>query len=91
MSHQWAFVNDTWNVGGSRSTAAIRFDSFLPYYEEQGKSGAGPFQEVVTYPGFSFHRLNGFVPRVSMVYDVFGTGRTAIKAAYGSTSTTRAR
>ena len=35
----------------------------------------------MTYPGFEFHRLNGFVPRVSVVYDMFGTGRTALKLA----------
>src|SRR2546427_9210054 len=61
----------------------FRFDSFLPYYDEQGKPGDGPFQAAVTYPGFAFHRLNGLVPRASVVYDVFGTGRTAIKLAYG--------
>ena len=37
----------------------------------------------MTYPGFEFHTLSGFVPRISGVYDVFGTGRTAIKLAYG--------
>ena len=37
----------------------------------------------MTYPGFEFHRLNGFVPRISGVYDLFGNGRTAIKLAYG--------
>jgi hypothetical protein len=37
----------------------------------------------VTYPAFESHRLNGLVPRISGVYDVFGTGKTAIKLAYG--------
>ena len=37
----------------------------------------------MTYPGFEFHTLSGFVPRISGVYDIFGTGRTAIKLAYG--------
>jgi hypothetical protein len=83
VTHQWAFVNDTWNVGRLAFNGGFRVDSFLPYYEEQGKQGTGPFQDVVTYPGFSFHRLNGLVPRLSVVYDVLGTGRTAIKAAYG--------
>ena len=83
VTHQWAFVNDTWNVGRLAFNGGFRVDSFLPYYEEQGKKGSGPYQAAVTYPGFSFHRLNGVVPRASVVYDVFGTGRTAIKAAYG--------
>src|SRR5687768_7576773 len=83
VTHQWAFVNDTWNVGRLAISGGVRFDTFLPYYEEQSKPGAGLFQEAVTYPGFQFHRLNGLVPRSSLVYDVFGTGRTAIKLAYG--------
>jgi hypothetical protein len=83
VTHQWAFVNDTWNVGRFAFNGGFRIDSFQPYYEEQGKEGAGPYQQAVTYPGFSFHRLNGIVPRASIVYDVFGTGRTAVKVAYG--------
>ena len=83
VSHQSAFVNDTWNVKRFSFNGGIRFDSFLPYYDEQGKAGEGPFQAAVTYPGFTFHRLNGLVPRASVVYDMFGTGRTAIKVAYG--------
>jgi hypothetical protein len=83
VTHQWVFINDNWTFGRLSFNGGVRLDSFLPYYEEQGKTGAGPYQATVTYPGFSFHRLNGFVPRASVVYDVFGTGRTAIKAAYG--------
>jgi hypothetical protein len=83
VSHQWAFLNDTWNVKRFSFNGGIRFDSFLPYYDEQGKTGEGPFQAAVTYPGFTFHRLNGLVPRASLVYDVLGSGRTAIKVAYG--------
>ena len=83
VTHQWAFINDTWTKGRFSVNGGIRLDSFKPYYDEQGKDGSGPYQDVVTYPGFEFHRLNGFVPRVSVVYDMFGTGRTALKLAYG--------
>jgi hypothetical protein len=83
VTHQWVFINDTWTVGRFSVNGGVRLDSFKPYYEEQGKDGSGPYQDVVTYPGFDFHRLNGFVPRISTVYDIFGTGRTALKLAYG--------
>jgi len=83
VTHQWAFINDTWTKGRFSVNGGVRLDSFKPYYDEQGKDGSGPYQDVVTYPGFAFHRLNGFVPRVSLVYDMFGTGRTALKLAYG--------
>jgi hypothetical protein len=83
VSHQSGFVNDTWNFGRLAFNGGVRIDSFLPYYEQQGKDGTGPYQQAVTYPGFTFHRLNGIVPRASVVYDVFGKGRTAVKLAYG--------
>ena len=37
-----AFVNDTWNVKRLSFNGGFRFDSFLPYYDEQGKAGDGP-------------------------------------------------
>jgi hypothetical protein len=83
VTHQWAFLNDTWNVGRLAFNGGFRVDTFQPYYEEQGKDGSGPYQAAITYPGFSSHRLNGVVPRASVVYDVFGSGRTAVKLAYG--------
>jgi len=83
VSHQWTFINDTWNIGRLSVNGGFRFDSFLPYYNEQGKSGDGPFQDEVAYPGFTFHRLNGLVPRAAIAYDLRGTGHTVLKAAYG--------
>src|SRR5947199_5660326 len=65
VTHQWTFVNDTWNIGRLAFNGGFRFDSFLPYYNEQGKAGEGPFQSAVSYPGFTFPRLNGLVPRAS--------------------------
>ncbi len=83
VTHQWTFVNDTWNIHRLAINAGFRFDSFRPYYNEQSKPGNGPYQDKVTYPGFTFHRLNGLTPRLSFVYDIFGNGRTAIKLAFG--------
>ncbi|MBI2149513.1 MAG: TonB-dependent receptor, partial [Acidobacteria bacterium] len=82
VKHQWLFASDTWNIRRLTVNAGFRFDTFLPYYPEQGKPGVGPYQEKVTYPEFKFHRLNGVVPRLSLVYDIFGNGRTAIKASF---------
>ena len=83
VTHQWTYVNDTWNFGRLAFNGGFRFDSFQPYYNEQGKDGVGPYQDNVTYPGFTFPRLNGLVPRAALVYDVLGTGHTVVKVAYG--------
>ena len=83
VSQQWTFVNDSWSIRRLTLNGGFRFDRFLPNYDEQSKPGAGPYQDKVTYPAFKFHPLNGLVPRLSLVYDIFGNGRTAIKIGYG--------
>ncbi len=34
VSHQSAFVNDTWNIKRFSFNGGLRFDSFLPYYDQ---------------------------------------------------------
>ena len=46
VTHQWAFINDTWTMGRFSFNGGVRLDSFKPYYEEQGKDGSGPYQDV---------------------------------------------
>ena len=47
------------STAGSGSTRSSRTTT------SRARSGDGPFQQAVTYPAFEFHRLNGFVPRIS--------------------------
>ena len=54
VTHQWAFINDTWTVGRFSINGGVRLDSFKPYYEEQGNR-VGAVSGGVTYPGFEFH------------------------------------
>lgn len=80
------FLQDTWRVS-SRLTfnIGIRFDqyrSFLP--EQEGPSGgrfapatATKYAEVSNVKTFSHP-----VPRIGLIYDVTGKGRTVIKANY---------
>ena len=82
MQHS-AFVNDSWNIRRFTFNAGVRFDAFQPSYPEQQKTGAGPYQQAIKFPAFKFHWQTAFQPRVSLVYDVFGNGRTAVKLAYG--------
>jgi len=82
MQHS-TFINDSWNFRRLTFNAGLRYDAFQPSYPEQGKTGAGPYQDKITFPAFKFHWQDAFVPRLSLVYDVFGSGRTAIKLAFG--------
>jgi hypothetical protein len=80
-----AYVNDmitlsrklTLNVG-------IRFDRYASWLPEQGNPGTGPFATEFLYPeAHDFPVYNNLSPRVSIIYDVTGAGRIAVKASYG--------
>ena len=64
-------------------TYGVRFDAFQPSYAAQGKTGEGPYQAKFDVKPFSFHWQNAFQPRTSLIIDVFGNGRTALKFAFG--------
>src|SRR3989441_1086930 len=82
MQHS-AFVNDSWNYRRITINFGVRFDAFQPSYPAQGKTGEGPYQAKFDVKPFSFHWQNGFQPRTSLILDVFGNGRTALKFAFG--------
>jgi hypothetical protein len=66
----------TLNVG-------VRFDRYSSWLPEQGSTG-GPFADPVTFPeSHNFPVYNAWSPRVSVVYDLTGSGRMALKASYG--------
>ncbi len=80
-----AYLNDmvtlsrklTMNVG-------LRFDRYSSYLPEQGNPGTGPFATPFLYPeSRDFPVYNALSPRVSLIYDVTGQGRLALKASYG--------
>jgi len=73
---QWVMDKLTLNVG-------IRFDYFKGSVPEQSVT-AGLFVPARTFPAVTnVPNWTDIDPRVGISYDVFGTGRTAIKATYG--------
>ena len=80
------YLQDTWRMG-SRFTVnvGLRFDryrSFLP--DQEGPSG-GRFSaaSATAYPAVNnVKTFNHPVPRIGMIYDVTGQGRTVVKANY---------
>jgi len=80
------YLQDTWRMN-SRLTlnVGLRFDryrSFLP--EQEGPSG-GRFAPATPTPYAEVGNVNTFnhpVPRVGLIFDVTGQGRTVVKANY---------
>ena len=82
MQHS-AFVNDSLTYRRVTFNFGLRYDAFQPSYPDQGKTAEGPFQPKFDAKSFKFHWQDAFQPRTSLIFDVFGNGRTAVKLAFG--------
>lgn len=61
----------------------VRFDRYASWLPEQGNPGTGPFAVKNLFPeNHDFPVYNAWSPRLSVIYDVTGEGRVALKASY---------
>ena len=64
--------------------AGVRFDHYDSWLPEQGNPGTGPFAKPNLYPeNHNFPAYNAWSPRISIVYDLTGSGKFALKGSYG--------
>src|SRR5262245_11604654 len=84
MYHSW-FANDSVNLTPKLTVnAGLRYDYYSSWLPEQGNPGTGPYATPRVIPGtHAFPVYNAWSPRLSMVYDITGSGRIAVKASYG--------
>ncbi len=81
-----AFVNDTWNWGKVTMNIGARFDSYNGWLPEQNQLGGtnGPFTLAAqSFPEDDLYTWKSFAPRVGVIYDFTGQGRSVLKANYG--------
>jgi hypothetical protein len=81
-----AFLTDTWAIGKTTINAGVRYDRYHAWLPEQEQL-AGTVGPVVvagkTFAETHFYTWNSFAPRVGVVYDLGGDGRTVLKGNYG--------
>jgi hypothetical protein len=79
------FVNDMITLTRQLTlNAGVRFDRYASWLPEQGNPGTGPYAELNLYPeNHDFPTYNAWSPRLSLIYDVSGNGRIALKTSYG--------
>ncbi len=80
------FLTDTWAIGKMTVNAGVRYDRYKGWLPEQEQLGATTGPVVVpalTFPKSDLFTWNSFAPRIGVVYDLFGSGKTVIKANYG--------
>ena len=78
-----AFAQDRWMIGRATMNYGVRFDGVKAYLPAQS-SPAGTFVGARSFAAMDVYNFNlNVAPRVGIAYDLFGKGRTAVKAYYG--------
>ena len=80
------FVNDSWSLGRLTLNAGVRWDRYRGWMPDQRQIAyqIGPVNVAEqNFPEQTFYTWNSVGPRVGVVYDLSGNGRTVIKASYG--------
>jgi hypothetical protein len=79
------FVNDMVNLTRQLTlNAGVRFDRYASWLPEQGNPGTGPWATPnIQAEQHDFPVYNAWSPRLSLIYDLTGSGRVALKASYG--------
>ena len=81
-----AFLNDTWAIGRLTLNGGIRFDRYKGWLpaQQQLAAATGPISVAAkTFPETTFFTWNQVAPRIGMIFDLSGDGKTVVKANYG--------
>ncbi len=79
------YVQDTWNLNRLTLNYGLRFDHNKQTIVGQDVQ-IGRFANSPAYDDIAFPTWNDFSPRLSVVYDISGTGKTAICAPASTSS-----
>jgi hypothetical protein len=78
------FVQEQWTHGRMTLQGALRFDVASSWFPEQTLGPSKYFPTQIVFPETKgVNSYKDFTPRVGLAYDVFGNGRTALKANFG--------
>jgi carboxypeptidase family protein len=84
MWQNYFFVQDKWQATKKLvANLGLRWDRYLSMYPPQGNDGIGAFGTAFRVPERTLPIFNNWVPRLGLIYDLFGNTKTALKAAYG--------
>src|SRR4029453_17232917 len=86
LDQQSLFFNDTWAVGRLTVNGGVRWDRYKGWLPEQEQLGAtvGPVTVLPkTFGETDLYSWNLFAPRIGVVFDLTGNGRTVVKGNYG--------
>jgi hypothetical protein len=78
------YAQDRWTVGRATVSGGLRFDYHAGSFPEIyfGPGLWVPARDI-TFPATDAQKLSDLSPRVGLAYDLFGTGKTALKVGVG--------
>jgi hypothetical protein len=77
------FVNDTYTRGDLSVNLGLRYDRYRVFLPEQERV-ASEFGQAATFPAVdNIKTFNHVVPRLGLIYNIGGQGKTVLKANYG--------
>jgi hypothetical protein len=78
------FAQDRWTINRYTINLGVRYDHYKGGFPEQYR-GPAPLQPTrnFTFPAVTGNSLHDITPRLGVAYDLFGTGKTAVKVSLG--------
>ena len=78
------FVQDRWTINRLTINAGVRYDQFIGGYPDQtiGPAFYTPTRNY-SFEAVTGNNLKDITPRAQVGYDLFGTGKTALKVSIG--------
>jgi len=87
LSTSNAFLTDQWTAGRAALNIGVRYDHYRSWSPDQQQLAytfpTGLSIPAQTFPETTYGTFNKIAPRVGISYDLFGTGKTVLKANYG--------
>jgi len=81
------FLSDQWTVNKATVNMGVRFDHYRSYSPIQQQLAftfpTGLSIPAQSFPETTYATFNKIAPRIGVSYDLFGTGKTVVKANYG--------